>query len=1180
MLFKIVGLKNRRAARRMGASICLLFVLLVVGGSLPALLGSRLCWPTVLAYLTSGFEGRVTARRASLGWFSPVVVENVVVDHQGQPLAQVASLRTESSLLSLLLNPRALGTIHIDRPALTVVLRDDGSNLEDALTSVLTSSSSTTVTGSLQITDGSIDVVDAARASLAQVSSIGGTIELPAGEQAPGTATLDQCHLAIGSQAGDCAIRAQWQSESAARGWSFSTQVRGMGLSLVQPLARRLGEDVRAEGVLTAELACVWSSVERRLTVAVHQARVESLSLTAPSWLGTDQLRLQSLQLAGGCAVDDGGWQFTDAKLECDAGQLTLDGQFTWQPDARGGVWQRLLRGAASADLEIDGQVDLARLARTLPDTLRIREGSTIEAGTVRLHLRGHHGGEQRGWQAQVETSELTATQDGRRFTWNDPLRVGLEVAYDERGWNLQQLDCHTAFLDLAGSGTPQSGSVELTCNLARLVAELHQLFDLGAARAAGTMSSSLRWQRSVEDRVTISGEGTIKDLELAIGPEASWREPDLQATLSLEADAEKQQLRFQRIRTGRVELATPTDRLELQLLEPVTDAGRSGTWSIGGRVRGQVANWLARARPFLSGPAVDGSGSMQLTFTSRMAPGSLAIQQLEFRAEPLRLDWSGLQVDEQAVSLELAGRWDFGQRQGSVPDAMFQSSALALRATDVGWNLAAAQPRLTGNLTFRADLARLQSSWSMPSPPRNWRTAGLAQGQMSLVQHEGSTKARWTIDVTGVELSRRTRGATSDEPAVIAAADASAWQRVWQEPVLKLVGSGQYDGSQQLAQLDQFDVTAADALKLSTAGQVADPFGQCAVDLQGQVTYDLAKLAQRVLPPAGLRLSGRDTQPFAVRGPLFESLSAAVETAAAAASVPRGLLPPALSGQGGLRWQSAEIFGIAVGPGALSASLAAGTLDLGEIETPVSQGTLRVTPHVHLNSAPPRVTLDAGQILTGVSISPSMCQGWLKYIAPLAADATRAEGKFSLSLAQAAIPVAQPAAAQVAGTLLIDSARIGPGPLTAPLVDLSRQIEAVVRGRLPESTAPESITWVALPQQQTQFQVRDRRVHHDRLTLQIDNAVIHTRGSVGFDQSLALVAQIPLQDAWLARDRRLAALQGMVVEIPVGGTLSRPQLDTRALEQLPAQVLRHTAAQLLEDGINRGLQQLLGPTR
>ena len=118
------------------------------------------------------------------------------------------------------------------------------------------------------------------------------------------------------------------------------------------------------------------------------------------------------------------------------------------------------------------------------------------------------------------------------------------------------------------------------------------------------------------------------------------------------------------------------------------------------------------------------------------------------------------------------------------------------------------------------------------------------------------------------------------------------------------------------------------------------------------------------------------------------------------------------------------------------------------------------------------------------------------------------------------------------------------------------------------------------MPQQQTQFQVRDRRVHHDRLTLQIDNAVIHTRGSVGFDQSLALVAQIPLQDAWLARDRRLAALQGMVVEIPVGGTLSRPQLDTRALEQLPAQVLRHTAAQLLEDGINRGLQQLLGPSR
>ena len=34
---------------------------------------------------------------------------------------------------------------------------------------------------------------------------------------------------------------------------------------------------------------------------------------------------------------------------------------------------------------------------------------------------------------------------------------------------------------------------------------------------------------------------------------------------------------------------------------------------------------------------------------------------------------------------------------------------------------------------------------------------AGTAQGQVSLVQHAASTKARWTIDLAGAELARRT---------------------------------------------------------------------------------------------------------------------------------------------------------------------------------------------------------------------------------------------------------------------------------------------------------------------------------------------------------------------------------------------------------------------------------------
>jgi translocation and assembly module TamB len=615
-------------------------------------------------------------------------------------------------------------------------------------------------------------------------------------------------------------------------------------------------------------------------------------------------------------------------------------------------------------------------------------------------------------------------------------------------------------------------------------------------------------------------------------------------------------------------------------LLEPVANPGRDAVWSVGGSVRGQAAQWLARVRPFLPGVPVDGSGSMRLEFTSRVSPQSWDVRQLVFHSEPLRFRSPRVNVDEQTVHVELDGRWDFGLHQGSIPNALFQSSALALRATDVGWNMEATQPRLTGDVSFRADLTRLQASWQVPSPQQNWRVAGAVQGQVSLVQHEGSTQARWSIDLVGAELARRTGTTTPDMLNVIPAANSTTWRTVWKEPVLKLVGSGQYDGSREVAQLDRFDVTAADDLKLSTEGSITQPFSECDVDLKGRVTYDLAQLAERILPQSRLRMAGQDTQSFWLRGPLFHPPQSPVREVAAVDSAPRGLLPQALSGLGGLRWQSADVFGIAVGPGLVSAKLTAGTIETNVVEMPVSGGTLRMVPRVYLNSEPPLLTVDAGQILTDVSITPGMCQGWLKYVTPLAADATRAEGKFSLSLERAAISLEQPATSQLQGILLVDSARIGPGPLAMQFIDLGEQIKAIVQGRLPAGATQEPITWVLIPQQRTRFQVVDGRAHHDQFEFRIGDTVLRTRGSVGLDESLALVAHIPIQDEWLARDPRLAALQGMTVEVPISGTLSRPRLDTRALEQLASQVLRQSANRLLEEGVNRGLQQLLGPKR
>ncbi|HAY80151.1 MAG TPA: hypothetical protein DCY79_10140, partial [Planctomycetaceae bacterium] len=87
----------------------------------------------------------------------------------------------------------------------------------------------------------------------------------------------------------------------------------------------------------------------------------------------------------------------------------------------------------------------------------------------------------------------------------------------------------------------------------------------------------------------------------------------------------------------------------------------------------------------------------------------------------------------------------------------------------------------------------------------------------------------------------------------------------------------------------------------------------------------------------------------------------------------------------------------------------------------------------------------------------------------------------------------------------------------------------------------------------------------------------IRTTGSVGLDQSLDLVAEIPVLDAWADKSDWLAGLRGQSFRIPVRGTLTDPAVDSRALQQIGKQALQGTANRLLEQGIQRGLQELFG---
>ena len=100
----------------------------------PLAVGSGGLWKTVLSYAAPELAKQIDAQSVQLAWLSPIEVRNLAVrDAGGQPLAEVAAIKSRKTLLQLALNYRDVGTFEVDSPKARIVLRADGSNVEDLL---------------------------------------------------------------------------------------------------------------------------------------------------------------------------------------------------------------------------------------------------------------------------------------------------------------------------------------------------------------------------------------------------------------------------------------------------------------------------------------------------------------------------------------------------------------------------------------------------------------------------------------------------------------------------------------------------------------------------------------------------------------------------------------------------------------------------------------------------------------------------------------------------------------------------------------------------------------------------------------------------------------------------------------------------------------------------------------
>src|SRR5439155_24609149 len=107
---------------------------------------------------------------------------------------------------------------------------------------------------------------------------------------------------------------------------------------------------------------------------------------------------------------------------------------------------------------------------------------------------------------------------------------------------------------------------------------------------------------------------------------------------------------------------------------------------------------------------------------------------------------------------------------------------------------------------------------------------------------------------------------------------------------------------------------------------------------------------------------------------------------------------------------------------------------------------------------------------------------------------------------------------------------------------------------------------------------VENSRVYHENLSLTVNGYVLKTSGSVGFDGSLALVADVPIPGTLpgLKNNAMLKkAIEGKVVKVPVGGTMAKPAVDARQFQTAVLNLAKDAAKGVGKDLLHNEIDKL-----
>lgn len=1119
-----------------------------------------------VAQATSDLNGKVTVSSASLGWFSPIVLNGVeVVDAEGAPVAEIPTIRVSQSLLGLIGNAANLGTIEINQPVVHVTVSQGKSNLEQLLPVAEAPSeadgqeASTPRTFRLVVRQGTVHLADGNSSRTWTLEDLAADVDFrDANIPAPCTfsASLrDRDQLGV--------MQGKGALPTGSGDAKFSVVTKGIPLGITELVGTRMGQQIFAQGELNGQVDLVSSQVGPSVLCNLEASGIQMRSLNSARGAGWSNGTLRAtgeIGLAGSHAQAN---QFT---LTTDWGQVLINGRIpttltaTSSPNASTG---QIL---GDEPWELRGTIDIARLANAFPELLQIRDGVQLQEGRVTLNLANHFEAGNSSLRASAIVSNIVAIVNGRHADWQQPLELSAAISMPGDQLQLDAIACRSSFLTADGRTNGPQTDVRFSIDGNRLASDLSRFVDLNGNQFAGTLEGSLQIQNMGGGRVGLAAVANGSNVKWMQGSQMIFAEPNLQT--QVQSNIVLQNAALQQIESANASLQAGTTTLTAQTSAPVI-LSEDTVWPLKLQLQGAVDPIWMQLRGLIGFEEFQLGGNGMVLAKLAMGTNQWLIEGVNVDLNQFSLTGPATQVHEKKLRVEAGALVDWAAQHFSSKQFTVVGTTISARGTEVNVPLASGETA-SGQLAYRVDLSR-GVHWVVPP---EWlgqnQVAGEMSGTMTLssdsngivVQNSGQI-ANWEFVVPGTSPNGTLQ--PQMQPASV-----SRQTLAWREANLAYMQSLSLNHNEDALALHECKLNCS-ALKLSAQGGISQLSSVGNVAIQGQAEYDWAKISPLVAAIIGpqVQIQGQRTSRFQWNGPLWGGANSAGNLLT---------ISPAWEAAGDVSWQQANLFGIPAGESTLNAQLRQGVIQLTANSPELSGGKLALNTQLLVNAKPMQWQVPAGRVIENVAITPEMCRTWLQYVAPIVADATRVEGRFSLDVERGLFPVEDPIQGESNGVLHIQGAEVRSGPLAQGYVMLARNVEALVKGKPAAAIEQGSASLLTLPPQQVRFRVVKGRVYHENLIVQSGDVRVITSGWVDANQQMQMMAAIPIQDSWVQKAPWLASMRGTALNVPISGSMQQPKIDSQVIEQMMRGMLDNAARGALQDGINRGLQELFGP--